>query len=148
MQHKGAQAALLEHILEPFTELDLITGGQDDDGWDFTEDEFSCYTYVSVLGMGHAVAFMSAFVQAVLPCVLLWATLSDVEDSVGYLPVCPASGQAVNKLTMLCVFILYFMTVVPSQISLLCVPLRSLSLSFYMTLPPRPSHPAQYEFSW
>ena len=82
--------------------------------------------------MGHTVAFMSVFVQVVLPIVLLWSTIVDVEDSVGYLPACPASGPTLNKLTILCVLMIYSMTIVPSQISLLCVlSACALSLSFF-----------------
>ena len=146
MQHPGVQAALFEHILEPFAVLDEITGGQDKEGWNFVDGDFSCYTYLSILGMGHALAFMSVFVQVVLPSVLLWSTLEDVGESMGRLPVCPASGQTVNKLTLLCILLFYSMTVVPSQISLLCVPLRARSLSLPLSSddapPPHPpSHP-------
>ena len=133
LQHPGVQAALFEHILEPFAVLDEITGGQDKEGWNFVDGDFSCYTYLSILGMGHALAFMSVFVQVVLPSVLLWSTLEDVGDSMGRLPVCPASGQTVNKLTLLCILLFYSMTVVPSQIGLLCVPLRARALSLSLS---------------
>ena len=55
---EGVQAALLTCLLEPFLELDLITGGEDDEGWDFDEEacrivasSFSCCASGSASGI-------------------------------------------------------------------------------------------------
>jgi hypothetical protein len=111
----GVQEALLVCVLEPFAALELITGGEDDDGWDFDEEPLSCYNYVSVIGSGCLIANVIAFVQIALPSVLLWATWSDVRESEGgdRVPLCRGDGAAPNRLAILCVTLIYATTVVP-----------------------------------
>ena len=82
----GVQEALKKCILEPFVAIDLITGGEKDNGWDFEgeSEAVSAYTYVSVVGGGHLVALIVAFVQIALPLVLLAATWQNVDNEVHY----------------------------------------------------------------
>ena len=71
----GVQEALLAWVLEPFAALDMITGGEEDDGWDFDEEPLSYYTYVSVVGGGYLVAMITAFVQITLPITLFYGVI-------------------------------------------------------------------------
>ena len=83
------QEALLAWVLEPFAALDMITGGEADEGWDFDEEPLSCYTYVSVVGGGYLVAMITAFVQITLPITLFYGVIhQEILENFESVPVC------------------------------------------------------------
>ena len=113
------QEALLAWVLEPFAALDMITGGEEDDGWDFDEEPLSCYTYVSVVGGGYLVAMITAFVQITLPITLFYGVIhQEILENFESVPVCEGDGSPNNRFAILCVVLMYITTIVPSQIEL------------------------------
>ena len=93
---------------------------------DFNADSVSCYTYVSVVGSGHVLSLVAAFVQILLPVVLVSATLQSVDvvslvDDEGHEREhgprgCLGTGKTINKLTILSVLLIYLTTIVPTQL--------------------------------
>ena len=63
-RHPGAQAALLDHLLEPFALIDTVNG------WNFDDSAISCYTYLSMHGTGWASGLAVLFVQFAIPLIL------------------------------------------------------------------------------
>ena len=70
-------------MLEPFVTLDRITDGANGDGWDFSTEQISCYNYVSVVGGGHIVSLVIAFMQIALPLMLVHSEWHDITTNVG-----------------------------------------------------------------
>ena len=109
----------LAWVLEPFAALDMITGGEADEGWDFDEEPLSCYTYVSVVGGGYLVATITAFVQITLPITLFYGVIhQEILENFESVPVCEGDGSPNNRFAILCVVLMYITTIVPSQIEL------------------------------
>ena len=71
-RHPGAQAALLEHMLEPFALIDTVNS------WDFDDSEVTCYTYISMQGCGWASALAILTVQIAVPLILRESVLKDL----------------------------------------------------------------------
>ena len=140
-QLPGVQAALRKVIFEPFEAIDLITGGEGEKGgWDFSSEEISAYTYVSVVGGGHIVSLIIAFVQIALPLVLLYATWNNLDqmDTQNNTLMCRGDGHFTNKIAILCVSLMYLTHIVPKQWAVFKSSVRR---GGGCSLPPPPPYP-------
>ncbi len=59
------QEDLFDHVMKPFNILDDMRRG---DEWDWDDENFSIFTYLSIFGSGFSICIVCVILQIVIPC--------------------------------------------------------------------------------
>lgn len=113
------QEELVDHILKPFQLIDEMT-----EKWDFEGEEYSCFTYLGILGSGILTPLMCLGMQMVIPVLLLKAQID--QNARGNNWACRLTPEIANdedakgdfgtlrgKIMIFCVLVYYLFKVTP-----------------------------------